>query len=155
MSRFRRLAFVAVVIAGCSSSSAFVPEQVHCPANYEEVGCVIPQSTEPCSTGPAHTVADFPQSTNIDGQYARCTPRCGTEALPMGDDLAQVPSGACSTEGDICDMSLGLACHFEGGITEPGPVSGLRCTCEKGTWACAITEQGAGICARALGEGGT
>ena len=120
-------------------------------------GQPVRRSPDSCTTEksapPPHS------STTSSNSCVQCTPRCGaTKVSFAGGNVyytdTDLPSGACSTDGELCDMA-GTAplrtCH---GQTFGCAVNVYRCTCSGGKWGCVMTSQGGGTCGACIEDGG-
>jgi hypothetical protein len=66
----------------------------------------------------------------------------GNEEYYTDTDL---PAGACTNEGEKCDMAATAPLVNCGGVLHGSAVNAYRCACAAGKWSCAMTSQGSGV----------
>jgi hypothetical protein len=107
-----------------------------------------------CAVRATHYAIDttFPSETVEDHKsVADCVPSCGEQRVSDGFlSIESLPAGKCLSEAP-CDMGAYAPCRCD---TTEGPVSGYRCVCRHGQWACSNIAQGASVCACDEPDGG-
>lgn len=106
-----------------------------------------PDGRSACSTGPAYVDAgQFALGNAVPGDHPDCIPRCSADTTPGRLSITQVPSGACTVAGEICNLGVIYPC----GDAPIGREDEMQCVCTSGQWRCFIATQGAGICVAAI-----
>lgn len=117
-------------------------------------GTPVRHSPSPC-TVPSSAPAPFGTSS-VSGGCNQCTPRCDAEKVPFVGGgafytLYDLPSGACETEGEICDMGA-VPVQTCNGAMRGCAINGYRCSCTSGQWSCLMISAGGGICEPCAGS---
>ena len=111
-------------------------------------GDKVRSSPDACSS--ARSVSPPLSSMRPTDFCVGCTVRCGATKYPFGGGEyytdTDLPAGACTNEGEKCDMTATAPLSECNGVVRGCAVNGYRCTCAGGEWMCAMTSQSAGTC---------
>lgn len=116
----------------------------------------IDPSPDKCTNGEGQPSG--PATAAVSDTCVTCTPRCGAQKVGFAGGgayylIKDLPSGACPTGGEICDMAAMYAQECNGQM-QGCAVNGYRCTCSAGQWDCKTTGQGGGACPPCQADGG-
>jgi hypothetical protein len=107
-----------------------------------------------CSTGPAYVFETaFPDIENADSSLPECVPRCENGDKRSGYGTASnawtieaLPSGACTNDGEACQMAAVRVRTCPSGEKSMCSYTGYECHCEGGNWKCYSGPKGASAC---------
>ena len=142
-----KIAFLALVwiLAACDADKG---DSAWCKESFTpgEETRISPDPCSPDRSPPPPLSADL-----VTDFCVECTPRCGaTKYLFSGDEEyytdTDLPAGACTHEGEKCDMAATAPLAECGGVVSGCAVNTYRCSCIDGRWDCVMTSQGAGVC---------
>lgn len=109
-------------------------------------------SSSPCSDGPQYTwdsvfpAEDVPAGYDVNANKnpPTCTNHCATDHYPAATYVAYpyeaLPSGACTSDGELCSMRAKPRCPCINDVGFPLPEGGYStfyCRCGGGQWHCA------------------
>jgi hypothetical protein len=129
---------LVVFFAACTSTTTT-------PVITSDAGSSSPAAST-CSTGPARSDdTEFVVKQPAKKDYSECVARCGYPGRAGGafHTVDGLPSGACTSPGDLCGMDVQIRCPCP---NISGPVHGMFCECTNGSWACFIRSQGGATC---------
>lgn len=140
-----RTVIVALVASAFATAAACAPDDDHVD-DTTAAGCKGAQgkSASPCSTGPQYPeVFDYPFPEDDLAVPAGCldptspplcTPHCSAQTPLGARSYGGLPSGSCTTEGELCSVRAAPSWCFTTGLGARGFI--FHCSCSSGNWSC-------------------